>query len=68
MPIAVKNARKGKLKYIVGNGRNLMDFTYVGNVAQAHVQVSTPQMTRTFPANPVLSLKDMCKALLSSAK
>ena len=32
-------AKKGKTKFIIGNGENMMDFTYVGNVAQAHLQV-----------------------------
>ena len=27
------------MKYIIGNGQNLVEFTYVGNVAQAHLQV-----------------------------
>lgn len=30
----VRNAARGKLKYIIGSGRNEMDWTYVGNVAQ----------------------------------
>ncbi len=32
-------AKKGKTKFIIGKGDNMMDFTYVGNVAQAHLQV-----------------------------
>lgn len=39
VPIAVAKAKEGKMKYIIGDGKNLMDFTYVGNVAQAHIQV-----------------------------
>ena len=39
VPVLVDKARVGKLKYIIGNGSNLMDFTYVGNVAHAHVLV-----------------------------
>jgi hypothetical protein len=30
----VRNAARGKLKYIIGSGRNEMDWTYAGNVAQ----------------------------------
>ena len=30
-------ARKGKMKCIIGNGRNLMEWTYAGNVADAHI-------------------------------
>lgn len=40
VPTIVDKARAGKMKYIIGNGTNVMDFTYVGNVAQAHLLVS----------------------------
>lgn len=33
-------AERGKMKYIIGDGKNRMDFTYVGNVAQAHLQAA----------------------------
>lgn len=36
----MERAKKGKMKYIIGDGSNLMDFTYVGNVAQAHIQAA----------------------------
>lgn len=39
-PTVVAKARQGKMKYIIGCGDNLVDFTYVGNVAQAHLQVA----------------------------
>lgn len=39
VPTLVDKARLGKMKYIIGGGSNVMDFTYVGNVAQAHLQV-----------------------------
>lgn len=39
-PTLVAKARQGKLKYYIGNGRNLVEFTYVGNVAQAHIEVT----------------------------
>jgi sterol-4alpha-carboxylate 3-dehydrogenase (decarboxylating) len=39
VPTFVKQAKAGKMKYIIGDGRNMWDFTYVGNVAQAHVLV-----------------------------
>ncbi|PQE32204.1 hydroxysteroid dehydrogenase protein [Rutstroemia sp. NJR-2017a WRK4] len=32
-----ENAAAGKLKYQIGNGRNLFDFTYVTNVIDAHI-------------------------------
>lgn len=38
-PTLVAKARQGKLKYYIGNGRNRVEFTYVGNVAQAHIEV-----------------------------
>ncbi len=42
VPTLVDKARLGKMKYIIGGGRNVMDFTYVGNVAQAHLLVRLP--------------------------
>jgi sterol-4alpha-carboxylate 3-dehydrogenase (decarboxylating) len=36
-PVLVANARKGKSKYALGDGKNVADFTYVGNVAHAHL-------------------------------
>lgn len=42
VPLTVANAKKGKMKFIIGSGKNLMDFTYVGNVAQAHLLVHIP--------------------------
>ena len=40
IPSLVRNAKLGKMKYIIGSGTNMMDFTYVGNVAAAHLMVS----------------------------
>ena len=37
VPSLVERAKAGKMKYIVGSGHNLFDWTYVGNVAQAHL-------------------------------
>lgn len=37
VPTVARNAAAGKLKYILGSGRNVCDFTYAGNVAHAHV-------------------------------
>lgn len=39
-PTVVAKANQGKMKYIIGTGDNLVEFTYVGNVAQAHLQVT----------------------------
>ena len=40
-PTVAAKAKQGKMRFIIGSGTNLVDFTYVGNVAQAHLQVST---------------------------
>ncbi|XP_038884192.1 3beta-hydroxysteroid-dehydrogenase/decarboxylase-like [Benincasa hispida] len=37
VPSLVANARAGKSKFIIGDGNNAYDFTYVENVAHAHV-------------------------------
>ncbi|KAL2650983.1 hypothetical protein R1flu_019111 [Riccia fluitans] len=37
VPKAVEAARSGKLKFIIGDGKNLFDWTYVENVANAHI-------------------------------
>ncbi|KAH9519881.1 hypothetical protein Btru_071129 [Bulinus truncatus] len=37
VPIAVDMAKKGKMKYIIGDGKNVVDFTYVGNVVHGHI-------------------------------
>lgn len=36
-PVLVANARRGKTKYAIGDGKNVADFTFVGNVAHAHL-------------------------------
>ncbi|KAK1393690.1 3beta-hydroxysteroid-dehydrogenase/decarboxylase [Heracleum sosnowskyi] len=37
VPAIIHSARTGKAKFIIGNGKNMHDFTYVENVAHAHV-------------------------------
>ncbi|XP_047317439.1 3beta-hydroxysteroid-dehydrogenase/decarboxylase isoform X2 [Impatiens glandulifera] len=37
VPSLVSAARAGKLKFIIGDGNNMYDFTYVENVAHAHI-------------------------------
>ncbi|GMY09532.1 3beta-hydroxysteroid-dehydrogenase/ decarboxylase-like [Fagus crenata] len=37
VPSLVAAARAGKLKFIIGDGNNIYDFTYVENVAHAHI-------------------------------
>ena len=36
----VEAAASGKYRFQVGNGKNLFDWTYVGNAAQAHIQAA----------------------------
>lgn len=40
VPSLVRNARAGKTKYYIGSGKNLTDFTYVGNIAAAHIMAA----------------------------
>ncbi|XP_030836713.1 LOW QUALITY PROTEIN: sterol-4-alpha-carboxylate 3-dehydrogenase, decarboxylating [Strongylocentrotus purpuratus] len=37
VPTLVQTARAGKTKFMIGNGANLVDFTYVDNVVHGHV-------------------------------
>ncbi|KAG2499075.1 hypothetical protein HYH03_003258 [Edaphochlamys debaryana] len=37
VPTLARNAQRGKMKYILGTGKNECDFTYAGNVAHAHL-------------------------------
>ena len=61
-------AKAGKTKFVIGSGKNMMDFTYVGNVAQAHVQVCNipgrlqgPQ--RCLLSWPLSSMEHRCRVL-----
>jgi sterol-4alpha-carboxylate 3-dehydrogenase (decarboxylating) len=38
VPTLVDRARRGKLAFVVGDGHNVVDFTYVGNVVHSHLQ------------------------------
>mgnify|MGYP002630772302 FL=1 len=37
VPTIVEKAKAGKMKFIIGSGQNVMDWTYAGNVASAHL-------------------------------
>ncbi|XP_023580797.1 sterol-4-alpha-carboxylate 3-dehydrogenase, decarboxylating [Trichechus manatus latirostris] len=37
LPILIEAARKGKMKFVIGNGENLVDFTFVENVVHGHI-------------------------------
>ncbi|GAB0489237.1 hypothetical protein MMPV_000454 [Pyropia vietnamensis] len=47
-PSIVDKAASGKLKYIIGSGTNRFDWTYAGNVAQAH-EMAALALTPTSP-------------------
>lgn len=49
VPTVAANAKKGKMKFIIGSGQNLMDFTYAGNVAWAHLQAAD----KLAPGSPI---------------
>ncbi|XP_047391936.1 sterol-4-alpha-carboxylate 3-dehydrogenase, decarboxylating isoform X3 [Sciurus carolinensis] len=37
VPILIEAAKKGKMKFMIGNGKNLVDFTFVENVVHGHI-------------------------------
>ncbi|XP_075428796.1 sterol-4-alpha-carboxylate 3-dehydrogenase, decarboxylating isoform X5 [Ascaphus truei] len=37
VPILVETAKSGKMKFMIGDGKNLVDFTYVENVVHGHI-------------------------------
>ncbi|KAM4818847.1 sterol-4-alpha-carboxylate 3-dehydrogenase, decarboxylating [Thomomys bottae] len=37
VPILIDAAKKGKMKFMIGNGENLVDFTFVENVVHGHI-------------------------------
>jgi sterol-4alpha-carboxylate 3-dehydrogenase (decarboxylating) len=44
VPTLLMRARQGRMKYIIGSGRNAMDWTYVKNVAEAHYLAAEAMM------------------------
>lgn len=46
LPTIIKKAKGGKMKYIVGDGTNRMDWTYAGNVATAHLRAAEMLMDK----------------------
>ncbi|MEW5312858.1 MAG: hypothetical protein WDW38_004458 [Sanguina aurantia] len=56
VPTTVRNAIAGKLKYIIGDGSNRMDWTYVGNIAHAHLladdALSAPETAAAVSGKP----------------
>lgn len=51
VPSIVDKARAGKMKYIIGNGKNEMDWTYAGNVAAAHL-AAADKLSAGGPTSP----------------
>lgn len=45
-PTTVKQCRRGKMKFIIGDGKNVMDWTYVGNVSDAHILAADALIAR----------------------
>nr|KAF6436067.1 NAD(P) dependent steroid dehydrogenase-like [Rousettus aegyptiacus] len=37
VPTLIEAAKKGMMKFIIGNGENLVDFTFVDNVVHGHI-------------------------------
>uniref|UniRef100_A0A8C4QNH3 Sterol-4-alpha-carboxylate 3-dehydrogenase, decarboxylating n=1 Tax=Eptatretus burgeri TaxID=7764 RepID=A0A8C4QNH3_EPTBU len=37
VPVLVRAAQKGQMKFIIGDGKNVVDFTYVDNVVLGHI-------------------------------
>jgi len=52
VPSIIEKARAGKMKYILGNGKNMMDWTYAGNVAAAHLAAADVLLTDGVNAAP----------------
>ncbi|XP_074248430.1 sterol-4-alpha-carboxylate 3-dehydrogenase, decarboxylating isoform X3 [Saimiri boliviensis] len=45
VPILIEAARNGKMKFVIGNGKNLVDFTFVDNVVHGHI-LAAEQLSR----------------------
>eukprot|EP01135_Chromosphaera_perkinsii_P002719 Nk52_evm87s226 gene=Nk52_evmTU87s226 len=50
IPTIVDTARRGKMKLIIGDGNNLVDFTYVKNVVHGHI-LAMEHLDKGSPAN-----------------
>ncbi|XP_003461426.2 sterol-4-alpha-carboxylate 3-dehydrogenase, decarboxylating [Cavia porcellus] len=48
VPVLVEAAKKGKMKFMIGNGQNLVDFTFVENVAHGHI-LAAEHLSRDAP-------------------
>ena len=50
IPAVVSRAKAGKMKYIIGDGLNMFDWTYVDNVTHAHILADAALQTEGSPA------------------
>jgi nucleoside-diphosphate-sugar epimerase len=57
VPAFASSARAGKLKFIVGDGENMFDWTYVENVAHAHLCAERAMVPGEFEGEHVASGK-----------
>ncbi|XP_048369633.1 LOW QUALITY PROTEIN: sterol-4-alpha-carboxylate 3-dehydrogenase, decarboxylating [Sphaerodactylus townsendi] len=48
VPILVQAARSGKMKFMIGDGKNLVDFTFVENVVHGHI-LAAEQLQKDSP-------------------
>ncbi|XP_013930341.1 PREDICTED: sterol-4-alpha-carboxylate 3-dehydrogenase, decarboxylating [Thamnophis sirtalis] len=48
VPVLIQAAKSGKMKFVIGNGKNLVDFTYVENVVHGHI-LAAEQLQRESP-------------------
>ncbi|XP_060612252.2 sterol-4-alpha-carboxylate 3-dehydrogenase, decarboxylating [Anolis sagrei] len=47
VPILVQAAKSGKMKFIIGDGKNLVDFTFVENVVHGHILAAEQLQTNS---------------------
>jgi sterol-4alpha-carboxylate 3-dehydrogenase (decarboxylating) len=52
-PQLIENARSGKGKFRVGDGKNLFDWTYVGNTAHAHILAAKALLREAKATTPI---------------
>lgn len=57
IPTFANSAKAGKLKFIIGDGQNMFDWTYVENVAHAHLCAERALVPGEFTGNNVASGK-----------
>ncbi|XP_053129237.1 sterol-4-alpha-carboxylate 3-dehydrogenase, decarboxylating [Hemicordylus capensis] len=48
VPILIQAAKHGKMKFMIGDGKNLVDFTFVENVVHGHI-LAAEQLQRDSP-------------------